>query len=659
MGQMFFSSRTTALSLLFVMGLASPEMAIAELAQKPTDCAAVEPWAATSEPLALAPDPVAPAANPLKSISPVLASSTDPLTPLTNTDKPLGADSTPIANPSSAGSNLPKKINKPLPPSLFNYNLGKVAAWIEQPSLGLDEFISHFAGNISAYFTSTAWPALNDRAKQARVPVMMYHDIRAKKEVFFDVTPPEFEAALQSIQKQGLTPISVDQLLTHLRTGLPLPEKPILLTFDDGYAGQYEFVYALLKKYKYPGMFSIYTDKLDKKLGRPGITWAQLKEMAADPLVTISAHSVTHPKDVSQLPDDKLRYEVEQSKKVLEARLGVEIHVFTYPEGNYDARVTKFIQAAGYWGAFTMDDNNEGFAGQSESLLAIKRFGQSTLPQVLSKAWGGPERQKWRLGFDFTAPVRQIDTTMNTTPFRMLAGGRPMTIHGKTRYQVPEMIMGSGAIAAVDGGFFSLESLDSNKMIGPVFSQFTGKFISGKRGEMSKLLGRPLVMISPFSVKFIPFNRDRHNTLEGVQAEMPLVTDAFVAAAWLVKNTEAQPSEAFGDLFDFNAERHRAFWGINQAGQPQIGVSTEPIGSVNLGKALAKLGYQDAVMLDSGASTSLAYKTESLVSYTPRPVPHVVALVPPPASKSCPVTPVDPNMPQALSVSETNLPNAQ
>ncbi len=660
MGQMFFSSRTTALSLLFVMGLASPGMAIATPPQKPVDCPTVEPWAATAEPLALAPDPVAPAANPLKSISPALASSTDPLAPLTNTAPPaLEGSNSPIAKPSGTGSTLPTKANKPLPPSVFNYNLGKFAAWMEQPSLGVDEFISHFAGNIGAYFTPTDWPALNDRAKQARVPVIMYHDIRAKKEVFFDVTPPEFEAALQSIQKQGLTPISVDQLLTHMRTGLPLPEKPILLTFDDGYAGQYEFVYTLLKKYRYPGMFSIYTDKLDKKLGRPGITWPQLKEMAADPLITISAHSVTHPKDVSKLPDDKLRYEIEQSKKVLEERLGVEIHVFTYPEGNYDARVIKFIQAAGYWGAFTMDDNNEGFAGQSENLLAIKRFGQSTLPQVLAKAWGGPDQQPWRLGFDFTAPVHQIDVTMNATPFRMLSGGRPMTIHGKTRYQVPEMLTGSGAIAAVDGGFFSLESLDSNKMIGPVFSQFTGKFIPGKRGEMSKLLGRPLVMISPFSVKFIPFDRDKYNNLEGIQAKMPLVTDAFVAAAWLVKNAEAQPPETFGDLFDFNAARHRAFWGINQAGQPQIGVSTEPIGSVDLGKALAKLGYQDAVMLDSGASTSLAYRGESLVSYTPRPVPHVVALVAPPSTKSCPVAPVDPNTPQALSVFENNLPNSQ
>jgi exopolysaccharide biosynthesis protein len=130
-------------------------------------------------------------------------------------------------------------------------------------------------------------------------------------------------------------------------------------------------------------------------------------------------------------------------------------------------------------------------------------------------------------------------------------------------------------------------------------------------------------------VKFIPFDPAKHNTLSGIQAEMPNLTDAFVAAAVLVKNSQPQPSSAFGNLFDFEASRHRAFWGINQAGQPTIGVSAEPIGSVELGEALAKVGFRDAVMLDSGASTSLAYKGESLVGYTPRPVPHVVGLIPP------------------------------
>jgi hypothetical protein len=140
---------------------------------------------------------------------------------------------------------------------------------------------------------------------------------------------------------------------------------------------------------------------------------------------------------------------------------------------------------------------------------------------------------------------------------------------------------------------------------------------------------RPLVLISDASVKFIPFDAQQHNTLEGIQAAMPDVTDAFVAAGWLVENGQPQSVERFGRLYSVNETRHRAFWGINRQGQPVIGVSAEPIGSVDLGIALAKIGFRDAVMLDSGASTSLTYQGDSLVGYTPRPVPHAVALIPP------------------------------
>ncbi|NEP07123.1 MAG: phosphodiester glycosidase family protein [Okeania sp. SIO2G4] len=77
------------------------------------------------------------------------------------------------------------------------------------------------------------------------------------------------------------------------------------------------------------------------------------------------------------------------------------------------------------------------------------------------------------------------------------------------------------------------------------------------------------------------------------------------------------------------AEWLRAFWGIHRSGQPIIGVSYKRIGSVKLAQLLAQVGFRDAVMLDSGASTSLVYEGKSLVRYTPRPVPHVVALVSP------------------------------
>jgi peptidoglycan/xylan/chitin deacetylase (PgdA/CDA1 family) len=460
---------------------------------------------------------------------------------------------------------------------------------------------------------------------------MMYHDILLKKQVFFDVTPEEFEQHLQLIQAKGLTPISLDQLVLHLRTGTPLPTKPILLTFDDGYSGHYDHVYPLLKKYNYPAVYSIYTAKVGKKLGRSSLTWEQVRELAKDPLITIASHSVSH-KVMPTLSEEQVQFELQESKRILEAQLGIPIRYFTYPEGKYNEAIAKAVQAAGYEAALTMDDADERLAGQSESLLAIGRIGQSRIQEMVDVAWEGDIAMtpfSLSLGFDFYSPVRRLDAKIDDIPYVFVAGGKPITIHAKTRGQVQDIIAGTPAIAAVDGGFFSLEFLDSNAMLGPIISRTHGKFIPGKRGEIPFLEDRPLVLISETAVKFVPFKHRQHNTLEGIQAEMPDVKDAFVAAGWLVDNGQPQPLQRFGRLYDVNEARHRAFWGINNQGQPQIGVSVDPVGSVDMGKALAKAGFRHAVMLDSGASTSLAFKGESLVGYVPRPVPHAVGLVPP------------------------------
>ncbi|KST62830.1 polysaccharide deacetylase family protein [Mastigocoleus testarum] len=474
--------------------------------------------------------------------------------------------------------------------------------------------------------TAAPFPNIHERAQKAKVPVVMYHDILPKKEVFFDVTPKELEADFELIKSEGLTPISLHQLITHLRTGNPLPEKPILLTFDDGYGGHYEYVYPLLQKYNYPAVFSVYTKNMGIDTGRSHVTWEQLKIMSKSPLVTISSHSKTHPQDLTKMSDEELQEEIVESKNILERELGESIDYFTYPAGKHNDRVKELVKEARYVAALAMDDNKEIFAGESKDLFAIGRFGQSSLEEIVKQASGGPSLPK--CGFDFQATIHKEKVRIGRTPLILISGGKPETIHADTRYQVPDIIKNTGAVAAVDGGFFSLKYLNSNVMIGPVLSQRGEGFIPGNPGEIPKLTGRPLVLINNKMAKFVFFNSEKHNTLEGIQSELNSVNDAFVAAAWLVKNGEPQPRETFGDLYGFDAIRFRAFWGINQNGQPTIGVSAKPIDSVRLGKVLAEAGLQEAVMLDSGASTSLAYKGESLVGYKPRPVPHVVALFP-------------------------------
>lgn len=477
---------------------------------------------------------------------------------------------------------------------------------------------------------SKPFPYIHESARAAKVPIFMYHDILPKKEVFFDVTPEELESHFKYIQEQGLTPISLDLLLDHLQKGIPLPNKPILLSFDDGYGGHYDHVYPLLKKYNYPAVFSVYVKKMEGKTARSSLTWNQLQQLANDPLITIAAHTISHPRDLRKLSDDELFQEVIMSKEILEERLGIPIKYFTYPEGKHDARVKHWAMAAGYQMALSMSNEEEIFVGESPDLLSIGRFGQSQLRVVSPEAWGGYPGEHLNEGFDFTANITKREHHIDGVELIIINGGKPSTIHADSRYQVPEIITNTQAVAAVDGGFFSLKYLDSNVMIGPVMSE-GGEFTPGNKSENPRLNGRPLVLISDKWVKFVPFDAEIHNSWLGVTAESDdgeFITDTFVAAAWLVKDSLAQPYESFGNLFDFHVPRHRAFWGIHRSGQPMIGVSKNPVDSIKLGEILQQLGFREAVMLDSGASTSLAYQGESLVGYIPRPVPHVVVLLP-------------------------------
>lgn len=457
----------------------------------------------------------------------------------------------------------------------------------------------------------------------------MYHDILPKKQVFFDVMPAELQADFELIRRKGMTPISFDQLLLHLSTGVPLPANPIMLTFDDGYQGHYDYVYPLLQQYNFPAVFAIYTQKVNRKMGRSSLTWAELQEMAANPLVTIASHSLTHPADLTKVSDQQLRKELTESKRLLEEKLGIAIPYFVYPEGNHNEQVQQAVQEAGYRAALVMNpDDAVYFAGDSKDLLSIERIGYSHLKTVVDQADGGSLPPLTDSTFRFGLPIQLHPLTVDRIPMILASGGRPVTIHADQRYRVEDMIAGTNAVAAIDGGFFSLESLSSNVMVGPVYSQSTGQFVATDRQTAHRISGRPLVLISATQVKFIPFDLQRHNTLAGIQTELPDVTDAFVAAAWLVKDSQPRSAKTFGNLTGYEIPRDRAFWGIDQTGRPILGITSEMVDSVTLSHALSRSGMRDIVMLDSGASTSLVFQGKSQMSFEPRPVPHIVALVP-------------------------------
>ncbi|PZV10544.1 MAG: polysaccharide deacetylase [Pseudanabaena sp.] len=521
------------------------------------------------------------------------------------------------------------------------YKVRAINAIANDPLPALSSLSSNINADLIASLTPAPFPTISDRARTAKIPIIMYHDISATKDVSWDVTPDELEKHFQMLQDGGYTPITMDRMVNHLRTGAQLPDKPVLLTFDDNYIGQYKYAFPLLKKYNFPAVWSVHTRFVGTGGQKPKATWDQLREMQKSGLITVASHTVNH-LNMTTLSDAKIEYEVTESKKVLEKELGVSIDYFTYPEGDFTDRAKDKIKDAGYKAALSMslDSRQERSANESEDLLTIMRFGQSRFSEAIEQASGGTPTNQFSLlptvssgAINFTTPVEKRTVTIDGLPLTLVYGGRAVTNHADKRAQVAEILATTpGAIAAVDGGFFSLERIEGNTMIGPVMSQFSsnsGVFNTGNKGENPLLNGRPLVLISPTTIRFIPFNAAKHTSLNAIRAELADATDAFVAAGWLVRDGKPQSAESFGKLYGFDASRDRAFWGIDRSGRPVIGVTMEMIDSVGLGKILAKAGLQDVVMLDSGASASLAYRGKSVMAYEPRPVPHIVALLPP------------------------------
>lgn len=476
--------------------------------------------------------------------------------------------------------------------------------------------------------------ALDPLASLSYVPAIMYHDVVAgRKQVWFDTTVAELRQHFEAIKQAGVTPIHIDQLYKHLRDGDPLPEKAILLTFDDAYLGLYENAYPLLKEYNYPAAYFVQTGFVGVPTSRDHFTWDQMREMDASGLIDFAAHTVNHPPDLRVLDDARLRREVFDCKTKLEQELGHPIHYFAYPEGNRDERVKQYLADAGYWMSFTMDP---GFTGQSPNLLEVRRFNQFRITEAIVGARTFSLSRSPDYWLDVTQPLALTDEVIDQVRVLTLRGGRAATVHAERRYEVSTLAQRYQADAGINGSFFSIPWINSasNVMVGPVMAANHKTFIPGRPEDDKVVRGRPLVLLGRDRIRFVPFDPDTMTRLENIRQLMPDVTDLFVAGLWLVKDGHAL-SQAEIDSFRLSSAaefRPRAFFGVDDRDQVVIGVTKTHVNAATLARILPKTGIREAVLLDSGFSTSLVYRGQILATghagpqQPSRPVPHAILL---------------------------------
>lgn len=477
------------------------------------------------------------------------------------------------------------------------------------------------------------------RSQGRRIPVIMWHNVvpsERERRAWFDVTKSRFIEQLETLRRDGWTPISLDALHGHLTNGEPVPQKAVVLTFDDAYQGFFDNAYPILKERKLPAAMFVHTGYVGDKRNSPKMGWTELETLVRDGLVSIGSHTVSHPEDITRLYSDEIRRELEESKKALESRLKIEVKDFAYPVGKNNEAVRQMVKDAGYRMAFTTDP---GPAEESPGILAVNRWIETKFEEacrsVEDTATNAPASVVEIPLRDQAIEVR--NEVIDGRRFTLIVGGKPRTWLSAGRFTVGKIVSLAGAKAGVNGGYFALSALqsDDTQMIGPCLTSNQKVFRPDKyEPRLPKLANRPIIALGPDKMAIFPFQPGVANTEAQIRAFMPDATDVFMAGAWFVRNGIGRTWDELQVYCakDVNDHRRRAFFGTMADGRTMIGASISSLRTEQLGKILAKAGVQEAVLLDSGYSTSLVLGDQVLASghSTPdkpsRPIPHSILL---------------------------------
>lgn len=221
------------------------------------------------------------------------------------------------------------------------------------------------------------------------VPILMYHQVTPRPHPAFRkyaVTPGAFARHIGWLARAGYTPVDIDALLDSRHEGRPLPARPIVITFDDGFRDCIDYAVPVLQAHGFTAVFYLVAGlvgETSRWLARErGVEFALMDWGAAHDLETAGfhcgAHSMTHPR-LTQLSPAACREELLRSRLVLEDQLGHEVRHLAYPFGLYDRTVSAIAAETGYRSACSV---RIGFSPPDDDVLALHRvpvIGQDSL----------------------------------------------------------------------------------------------------------------------------------------------------------------------------------------------------------------------------------------------------------------------------------------
>ncbi len=247
---------------------------------------------------------------------------------------------------------------------------------------------------ITGFFTGTGQPVDATVEEGICLPVVMYHHVlETGKFGEYVISSRELEEDLKYIAEQGYEGVLMRDLIAYVKEGTPLPEKPILLTFDDGYESNYRYAFPLLQKYGMKAVISvigywseIYSQEQYKHINYSHLTWEQLRELEESGIVEIQNHSynlhslekrkgarIQKGEDVAHYTEI-LRQDLSKNQELLQNATGVLPTTFTYPFGYISKESFEVLKELGFQASLSCQEGMNRITHDPECLFLLKRY---------------------------------------------------------------------------------------------------------------------------------------------------------------------------------------------------------------------------------------------------------------------------------------------
>ncbi len=251
----------------------------------------------------------------------------------------------------------------------------------------LKRFIKDLVSDVLFSCNRGKWERLN----KGDFRILLYHSVE-KRDTSVDtmglaISPELFYAQMKYLKEKGANILSLPDLIAGIINGLPIPDKAVAITFDDGYKSVFTGALPILKEFGFTAAVFINIYFVENKIANSlyyhdwsALSWKEVKQLYGAGL-SIGSHALTHGK-LAKLSDQEINYEVKQSKILIEDNTGIKINTFSYPHGSFNRRIKNIVRDSGF---ICSCSSIEGINNTKADFYALKRTEISAFDNSLAR----------------------------------------------------------------------------------------------------------------------------------------------------------------------------------------------------------------------------------------------------------------------------------